>query len=273
MIIEKYLTKNKTYTTRKKLITPEYIIVHSTACGYHSKDRLFNSWNSAEKSKSCHGMVDHTGCYVTLPLNYRGWHVGSKGNDKTIGFEICEPNNIAFTSSAHNKINTAKYNPNNADNIADFKKRYNNAVEMAVYMCKKTGISAENVICHAEAYRKGIASNHGDVNHWFPLFGKTMTDFRNDVTAKLNEAASDTDIVNSDKIDTATIYRVQSGAFKTKKYAEALLGKINAKGFDSYITYDGTYYRVQSGAFKNINYAKNLQKKIKAAGFDAIIKG
>ena len=37
------------------------------------------------------------------------------------------------------------------------------------------------VICHQEGYRRGIASNHGDVLHWFPKFGKTMDDFRADV--------------------------------------------------------------------------------------------
>ncbi len=33
--------------------------------------------------------------------------------------------------------------------------------------------------------RRGIASNHGDVLHWFPRFGKSMDDFRADVAAEL----------------------------------------------------------------------------------------
>ena len=41
------------------------------------------------------------------------------------------------------------------------------------------------VICHAEGARLGIASNHGDVEHWFPRFGKSMDDFRNDVKEEL----------------------------------------------------------------------------------------
>ena len=36
------------------------------------------------------------------------------------------------------------------------------------------------VICHAEGHRLGVASNHGDVLHWFPQHGKTMDDFRAD---------------------------------------------------------------------------------------------
>ena len=32
-----------------------------------------------------------------------------------------------------------------------------------------------------QANKLGIASNHGDVGHWFPRFGKSMDDFRKDV--------------------------------------------------------------------------------------------
>ncbi len=273
-MVEKYLTKNKTYTTRKKIITPQYIIVHSTGCGFSSKDSLFNSWNNSVKEKSCHGMVDDTGCYLTLPLNYRGWHVGSKGNGITVGFEICEPKNIAYTSAAHNKVDTSKYNPKSADIIADFNKRYANAVEMAVYMCKETGISSENVICHAEGYRKGIATNHGDVNHWFPLFGKTMDGFRKDVAARLNSENAESQA--TEKNETAqsptALYRVQTGAYKTERYALALAEKLKSKGFDAIVSFDGTYYRVQAGAFKNKANAQKLAQKLKSQGFDTVIK-
>ena len=34
-------------------------------------------------------------------------------------------------------------------------------------------------------FARGIASNHGDVLHWFPRFGKSMDDFRAEVAAEL----------------------------------------------------------------------------------------
>ena len=49
------------------------------------------------------------------------------------------------------------------------------------------------VICHSEGYKRGIASNHGDVMHWFPKHGKNMNPFRADVKtqlAKLTESSS-----------------------------------------------------------------------------------
>jgi peptidoglycan hydrolase-like protein with peptidoglycan-binding domain len=41
-----------------------------------------------------------------------------------------------------------------------------------------------NIIDHAEGYRLGIASNHGDVDHWFrKLYGITLDQIRRDVAA------------------------------------------------------------------------------------------
>ena len=61
---------------------------------------------------------------------------------------------------------------------------YREAVELTARLCKEYGLDplADGVvICHAEGYQRGVASNHGDVLHWFPRFGKTMDDFRADV--------------------------------------------------------------------------------------------
>ena len=41
------------------------------------------------------------------------------------------------------------------------------------------------VICHQEGARRGIASNHADVLHWFPMHGMTMDDFRADVAQEM----------------------------------------------------------------------------------------
>jgi hypothetical protein len=45
------------------------------------------------------------------------------------------------------------------------------------------------ILCHADAYKLGFGSNHGDVNHWFPKFGKSMESVRDDVAKLLKEDA------------------------------------------------------------------------------------
>lgn len=41
------------------------------------------------------------------------------------------------------------------------------------------------IISHSEGGKRGIASNHGDVEHIWNKFGITMNQFRNDVNASL----------------------------------------------------------------------------------------
>jgi hypothetical protein len=226
VITQKYLVNNYTYKMPVK-IKAEHGIVHSTAVGYTSKDVLFNSWNKYD-ALSVHGITDDKGSYKTLPYDYLGYHVGKKGNGKTIGFEICEPKNIAYANANHTKIDTTKYNPKDPAIIADFNKRWNNAVEMAVDMCEKTGLTADKIVSHKEGYKMGIASNHGDPEHWFSLFGKTMDDFRRDVADKLK-------VKPNVQTGGTKRYRVQCGAFSKRENAEILKTKLKADGYDAII--------------------------------------
>ena len=108
----------------------------------------------------------------TLPWNRRGWHAGNgssgrSANDTHISFEICE---------------------DGLDDPDYFARAYREAVELTALLCREYGLDplADGVvICHQEGCRRGIASNHGDVLHWFPRFGKSMDDFRADVAAEL----------------------------------------------------------------------------------------
>jgi hypothetical protein len=108
--------------------------------------------------------------YQTLPWNMRGWHCGGKANDTHIGIEICED---ALTDKNY------------------FMAVYQEAVELCAYLCKLYNIKPEkpSVICHSEGRALGLASNHSDVMHWFPKFGKSMDTFRAEVAKALSQTA------------------------------------------------------------------------------------
>lgn len=149
--------------------------------------------------------------YQTLPWNHRGWHCGSgskgSGNDTHIGFEICEDN-----------LNDGDY----------FNKVYTEAAELCVYLCKQYRLTEKDIICHYEGRRLGIASNHGDVMHWFPKHGKTMDTFRSDVKKLLTPSAA----------GSKGTYSVQVGSFSDKGNADAMLSKVKAAGFtEAFIKY------------------------------------
>ena len=179
-----FLTNNECYKAGKK-ITVKGIMVHSTGAnnpwlkrylpddGKIGKNQYGNHWNTARPGgiQVCvHGFIGKladgsVATYQTLPWNHRGWHAGGSANNTHIGFEICE------------------------DGLSDstyFNAVYKEAVELCAYLCKEYGLTEKDIICHSEGYKKGIASNHGDVMHWFPKHGKSMDTFRSDVKKLLS---------------------------------------------------------------------------------------
>lgn len=67
------------------------------------------------------------------------------------------------------------------------------------------------------------------------------------------------------------LYRVQTGAFKERKNAEALLDKIKKAGFDTYMVQAGGLYKVQVGAYSVKSNAEAMANKLKSKGFNVYI--
>lgn len=102
---------------------------------------------------------------------------GRKGscNNGWIQFEICEDD---LTDPAY------------------FTKVYREAVELTAYLCRLynldpqgtvtyCGMKVPVILCHQDSYQLGLGSNHADILHWLPKFGKSMQTVRNDVSALL----------------------------------------------------------------------------------------
>ena len=65
---------------------------------------------------------------------------------------------------------------------------YKCAVELFAYLCQQFGLDpmADGVvISHSEGCKRGIASNHGDVEHLWCKFGLSMGQFRKDIKAAM----------------------------------------------------------------------------------------
>ncbi len=199
-LIKCILTANDCYKAGRT-ITPKGVMVHSTGANNPlvaryvqpsnndpNRDSLQatiggnrnnNDWNNPGLDVCTHAFIGKladggVGTVQTLPWNYLGWHAGygKKGsaNNTHIAFEICE------------------------DGLTDpnyFGKVYQEAVELTAMLCKTYNLNplADGVvICHSEGYKRGVASNHGDVMHWFPKFDKSMDTFRSDVAKAMGSA-------------------------------------------------------------------------------------
>lgn len=156
-----------------------------------------------------------------------GCGAGSKGtcNDGWMQFEICEDN-----------LKSKEY----------FDAVYEEACQLTAYYCKMfdldphgtvmfNGVEVPVILDHALSHKLKLGSNHGDVQHWFKKYNKTLDDVRNRVAEILMEddAAPSKPVENPEPmpapIPTEEIYRVrkswedsesQIGAYKNLIYAK-----------------------------------------------------
>jgi len=136
--------------------------------GHNPNNNHWNQPNPEGRSVCVHAFIGKLAngdiaTYQTLPWNMRGWHSGGGANNTHIGFEICEDN-----------LNDAQY----------FHQAYQEAAALCAYLCKEYSLDPLGdgvLIDHSEGFARGIATNHKDVGHWFPKFGKNMDIFRTDV--------------------------------------------------------------------------------------------
>ena len=158
------------------------------------KNSYGNDWNHVAKNKGPNGWIGKLANGIvtfvqTMPWDFRPWGggSGSKGscNDGFIQFEICE------------------------DGLADekyFNDVYKEACEITAYLCQLfkidpkgtttiNGVTVPTITCHQDANKLGLASNHADINHWFPKYGKSMATARDDVAALLSTSMPSTKVV------------------------------------------------------------------------------
>lgn len=262
-IIKSIVTQSDCYKTGQK-ITVKGLMLHSVGCNQPSAQVFVKKWNKSGGDVCIHALIDgNTGdVYQTLPWNHRGWHCGSGGNNTHISVEMCEASTIKYTGgSAWIDLDPAKTK-------ATVMRTYNAAVELFAYLCKEYNLNPLGdgvIVSHSEGYKRGIASNHGDVEHIWKKFGLTMDKFRADVKLAITKEET------PKKAENGTIYRVQTGAYKVLDNAKKQLEKVKNKGFDAILVKVGDLYKVQVGAFSKKDNALAMQKKLKEKGFDAII--
>lgn len=195
------------------------------------KNAYNNDWNHIERQAGLNAWIgklaDGTVTSIqTMPWNYKPWGCGSgsKGscNNGWMQFEICE------------------------DGLTDktyFNAVYKEACELTAYYLKMynldpkgtvtyNGVKVPTILCHQDAYKLGLGSNHGDVYNWFNKHGKTMDDVRNDVAKLMNSTPAVTPTT------TVKTYKVVTPLNRYSTAADAK-AKVNAKQDKLAV---GTYY-------------------------------
>ena len=180
---QNYLTQSGCYKAGKH-ITVKGLIIHSVGCPQPKADVFMKNWNRADANACVHAIVEPDGdVYQILPWNHRGWHCGGGANNTHIGVEMTEPATIRYTGGS--KWTETGDGENTKNHVLA---TYKYAVELFAYLCSQYNLDplADGVvISHSEGCRRGIASNHGDVEHLWSKFGLSMEQFRKDIKAAM----------------------------------------------------------------------------------------
>lgn len=66
-------------------------------------------------------------------------------------------------------------------------------------------------------------------------------------------------------------YRVQTGAFRRREYAEDLLYQLIGQNYPAYILREDNYYKVQVGAFRQLDNAVRMEEALRRQGYSTFI--
>ncbi len=68
-----------------------------------------------------------------------------------------------------------------------------------------------------------------------------------------------------------SLYRVQTGAFRNRKYAEDMLYQLLSQNFPAYILREDNFFKVQVGAFRQLDNAVRMEQTLRRMGYSTYI--
>ena len=198
------------------------------------------------------------------------------GYDGRIGMYVEEEDRSWCSSNAanDNRAITIEVASDTKEPYAVNARAYAALIDLLVDICKRNGIK-ELVWSTNKADRVNHKNGcnmtvHRDyANKSCP--GTYLYERHAQIASEVNKRLGSTNIKPAPEKPSGGLYRVQTGAFKSKTNADTMLAKVKAKGFDTYMVKVGDLYKIQVGAFKVKANAEAMMKKLQAAGFSAFI--
>ena len=195
--IKSYITQNPYFGDKRYLSGKDFIgfFLHSVGCSQPDPMVFIRGWNKPTyKRAGVNGFIGGNDVHIIAPcLETPGTvkrmpHAGSPANNHYIGFEMCEPKWITYTSGGRFTVKDGKL----ADTKAFVTATYNSAVDLFARLClfhNKNPLQEKVILSHREGALLDIATNHGDPEHlWQGLkMGYTMDTFRQAVAARMKE--------------------------------------------------------------------------------------
>lgn len=198
------------------------------------------------------------------------------GVDGRIGMYVEEKDRSWCSSNAanDNRAITIEVASDTKEPYAVNAKAYAALIDLLVDICKRNGIKAlvwstnkADRVNHKNGCNMTVHRDYA--NKSCP--GTYLYERHAQIASEVNKRLGSTNIKPEPEKPSGGLYRVQTGAFKSKTNADTMLAKVKAKGFDTYMVKAGGLYKIQVGAFKVKANAEAMMKKLQAAGFSTFI--
>ncbi|MCL2568593.1 MAG: peptidoglycan recognition protein family protein [Oscillospiraceae bacterium] len=250
---QSFITRNRTFS-HPQTIRVRGLMIHSVGTSQPDASVFIRNWDRPEAVTSVHGVIEAGGrAFQLLPWTNRAWHAGGAANDTHIAVEMTEPRSIRYTGSGANFVDN--------DPVATrafVLDTYGTAVTLFARLCGEFQLGPLSdgvIISHAEGHRRGVASNHADVEHLWSRHGLSMAQFRRDVAEAVGQAEPGEEIP-------ATLLRVttQTAPLNCRilpsatapilgSFARGVLLTATRRAGDWFYVTDGTLVGWASGAF------------------------
>ena len=177
------------------------------------------------------------------------------GVDGRIGMYVEEKDRSWCSSNAanDNRAITIEVASDTKEPYAVNAKAYAALIDLLVDICKRNGIKAlvwstnkADRVNHKNGCNMTVHRDYA--NKSCP--GTYLYERHAQIASEVNKRLGSTNIKPEPEKPSGSLYRVQTGAFKVKANADAMLAKVKAKGFDTYMVKVGDLYKIQVGAFK-----------------------
>lgn len=242
------ISPNRTSSRNHKIDT---VTIHCVV-GQCSAETLGNIFAHTSRQASCNygiGADGRIGMYCEE--KDRSWCSSNAANDnRAITIEVASDTKHPYAVNA---------------------KAYAALIDLLVDICKRNGIprlvwstSKADRVNHKNGCNMTVHRDYA--NKSCP--GEYLYSRHAQIASEVNKRLGSTDTrPQPEKV----LYRVQTGAFRNKAGAEALLQQVKAKGFDTYMVKVNGLYKVQVGAFAQKSNAIAMAAKLKAAGFSTYV--
>lgn len=212
---------------------------------------------------------------VFAPISRQASSNYGVGVDGRIGMYVEEKDRSWCSSNAANdhRAITIEVASDTTEPYAVNDKAYTALINLLVDICKRNNI--KELKWKADKSLIGqVDKQNMTVHRWFAnksCPGTYLYERHSQIASEVNKRLESINTSPQPENSSGVLYRVQTGAFSVKTNADAMLAKVKAKGFDTYMVKAGNFYKIQVGVYSQKANAEAMRDKLKTAGFDAFI--